>query len=60
MRNTNKIWENVFLGFAIVTVISGIYLIFQKDYIIGLGGMTTGLLLIYLQKMNTTKEDNSK
>jgi len=57
MKNTR--WDNFFLGFFIVTVISGIYLIFQKDYVVGIGGTTTGVFLIYLQRVNKTNVDKN-
>ena len=57
MKSTS--WDNFFLGFFILTVMSGIYFIFQKEYVTGIGGTITGLFLIYLQKMNKTKEENS-
>jgi len=60
MANTNTGWDKFFFGFAVLTVISGIYLIFQKDYVIGVSGSITGLFLIYLQKMNATKEKNNE
>ena len=56
MKSTD--WENMFLGFFILTVISAIYLIFQKDYVVGIFGSITGLFLIYLQKANKTKEES--
>ena len=58
MTNTN--WDKFFFGFFVLTVISGIYLIFQKDYVSGISGSITGLFLIYLQKINKTKEKDSK
>ena len=58
MSDTNKNWDKFFFGFAIVTIISGIYLIFQKDYVSGIAGSITGFFLIYLQKMNKAKEQN--
>jgi len=57
MKNTR--WDNFFLGFFIVTVISGIYLIFQKDYVVGIGGTITGVFLIYLQRVNKTNVDKN-
>ena len=51
MRKTN--WDKFFLAFAILAVISGIYLIVQKDYLIGISGSITGLFLIYLQTQKT-------
>ena len=52
-------WNNFFLGFAIVTVISGIYLIFQKEYASGICGSVVGFYLIHLQNMNKIKGENS-
>ena len=57
MKNTS--WEKVFLGFFVVTVICGIYLIVRKDFVAGIGGTITGLFLIYLQRMNKTKVVNN-
>ena len=57
MKNTS--WEKVFLGFFVVTVICGIYLIIRKDFVAGIGGTITGLFLIYLQRMNKTKVVNN-
>ena len=52
-------WDKFFLGFFIVTVISGIYLIFQKDYISGISGSIVGVFLVFLN-MNQIKNNNSK
>jgi predicted membrane protein len=60
MANTNTGWDKVFFGFFILTVISGIYLISQEKYLAGISGSITGLFLIYLQKMNKTKEKNNE
>jgi cell division protein FtsW (lipid II flippase) len=57
---TNINWDKFFFGFFVLTVICGLYLIFQKDYVSGISGSITGLFLIYLQKMNKTKEKDSK
>jgi hypothetical protein len=56
MQNSN--WDKFFFGFAIVTIISGIYLISQKEYVTGISGSITGAFLIYLQRMNKSKEEN--
>ena len=58
MANTNSGWDKFFFGFFVLTVICGIYLIFQKDYLSGISGAITGLFLIYLQRMNKAKENN--
>ena len=60
MENTDTVWGKLFIGFGILTVISGIYLIFQKDYLIGISGSITGFFLIYLQNMKKTKDKNSE
>ncbi|MEM9849522.1 MAG: hypothetical protein AAF847_16665 [Bacteroidota bacterium] len=54
IKSTN--WSKFFIGFAVVTVLSGIYLVTQKDYVSGIAGSMTGFLLIYLQKFNRTVE----
>lgn len=52
-------WDKFFLGFFILAVFSGIYLIFQKDYVSGISGSITGLFLIYLQMNNAkSKKEN--
>lgn len=55
MTKSGTQWANFFIGFAIVTIISGIYLIIQKDYVIGVGGTLTGLFLLYLNHTNKAK-----
>ena len=60
MENSKADWSKFFFGLAIVTILSGIYLIFIQDYVAGIGGSITGLFLIYLQKMNVTKEESGK
>jgi NADH:ubiquinone oxidoreductase subunit 6 (subunit J) len=48
MNNKKKnIENNFFLGFGIVVVISGIFLIVQKDLVSGIGGTLVGALLIF-------------
>jgi len=53
MKNNNSkhsYWSKFFLVFSIIAVFSGVYLIFQRDYIIGIFGTITGLFLVFLQK----------
>ncbi len=59
MQNTNTGWDKLFLGFGILTVISGIYLIFQKDYVIGISGSFVGVSLVY-QFMKQIKDKRSE
>lgn len=55
MSNKNSGWDNFFLGFTILVVISGIYLTTQGDYVSGICGAITGLFLIYLNRQNKNK-----
>lgn len=55
MTSKNTYWSNFFFGFAIVTVLSGIYLIVEKHIIIGISGIFTGLFLFFFTKKNNTK-----
>lgn len=58
MKNSNSknnFWVQFFFAFGILATISGIYLIFQENYITGIFGTITGLFLIYLQKGKHTK-----
>ena len=52
MAKPNKGWGNVLLGFGLLTVASGIYLIFQQDYVIGCSGSVVGVFLIYQRSWN--------
>ena len=56
---TENTLQKVFLGFAILTIISGIYLIYMQDYLIGISGSIVGVFLVYLnrQKHNTDLKD---
>ncbi len=49
MAKTKTAWDKFFFGFFILTIVAGIYLITQKDYLVGIGGTITGIFLIYLQ-----------
>ena len=59
MKNTNTIFEKAFIGFGIVTIISGIFLIIQQQYLIGISGSIVGIWLILL-KMNKLKDSNKE
>lgn len=60
MENTKNTYQHkFFIGFAIITVVSGIYLITQGDYVIGIGGSITGLFLLYMQNTNNTENKES-
>jgi len=36
MKNSNKAWDKFFIAFGIITVLSGIYLTLQENYLIGI------------------------
>jgi len=57
MSSKDSNWSKFFLGFAVVTVLSGIYLIFQKDYFIGISGAITGAFLLYMNLQQTGNEE---
>jgi uncharacterized membrane protein HdeD (DUF308 family) len=40
--------NKVFLGFGIITIISGIYLVFQNQPFIGIPGSIIGVWLVYM------------
>lgn len=54
VKNSN--WNKFFIGFAVVTILSGIYLITQQNYVTGIGGSVTGFFLLYLQNVNHKKD----
>ena len=49
--SNRKLW----IGFGIVTVISGIFLVFSKDYVIGISGSIVGIGLI-MQNLKEVKD----
>jgi len=53
--NTNS--DKLFLGFGILTIISGIALIFEEQYLIGISGSIVGLGLA-LQNFKKIKNNN--
>lgn len=46
MANNKVLWDRAFIGFGIVTIICGILLVLQKDYIAGVGGTIVGIWLV--------------
>jgi len=47
MKNSNTNSEKLFLAFGIITIISGIYLTFESQYIIGIPGTIIGIWLTW-------------
>jgi len=58
MENTNTRSEKLFIGFGILTVVSGILLVLENNYLIGISGSIVGAGLIFLN-MKKLKEKNS-
>lgn len=54
-KYSNKVW----IGFGVITIISGIFLIFSGDYLIGFSGSSVGILLIY-QNMMVMKDGSNQ
>lgn len=59
MKNTENRSNKLWIGFGIITILSGIYLIFSGDYLIGFSGSSVGVLLIY-QNMMVIKNHNNE
>ncbi|MEO1261388.1 MAG: hypothetical protein AAFZ15_21465 [Bacteroidota bacterium] len=59
MENVKKGSEKIFIGFGIITIISGIALIFQKQLLIGIAGSVVGIWLVW-QNWKQLKEKKSK
>ena len=59
MANTYEGWDKFFIGFGIVTIVSGILLIVQKDYLMGLSGTVVGIWLT-LTNMKKIQEKKSE
>ncbi len=59
MENTNTTSDKIFLGFGILTILSGLYLIVQEDYLIGISGSVVGVWL-FLQNWKKIKDKHSE
>lgn len=46
MENTSTTSEKLFIGFSVLTIISGLLLAFQHDNFIGLAGSAVGVWLV--------------
>lgn len=55
MAEPKKIWGKLFLGFGALTIISGIYLVVQGDYVVGISGALVGALIIF-QNLSKSKQ----
>lgn len=47
MEKSKKNWEKLFLGVGIITVVSGIFLIVEGNYLIGTSGSIVGIWLVF-------------
>lgn len=59
MKDTKASSEKLFIVLGIITVISGIALMLQKQYLIGTSGSIVGVGLV-LQNWKKIKEKNSE
>ena len=58
MKNKYSTSDKLFIGFGIITIISGILLIVQKDYLMGISGSCVGALVTYQSFQNSKKKNN--
>ena len=55
MKNNKKSKETYFfIGFGVLTVLSGLYMAFQQDYVTGISGAIVGAFIIYLNTKQRT------
>ena len=59
MEKSNTVWDYIFLGFGIITIISGAFLVLDYQYLIGISGSIVGVWL-FLTNMKAIKGKNSK
>ena len=59
MENTNAVWDKIFIGLGIITVISGVLLVFQNQPLIGIPGSIVGVWLV-MTNMKKTKVENNE
>lgn len=52
MSNSKSWWDYFFLGFGLLTIISGVFLIIGKDYFIGVCGSAVGVWLVLMNIKN--------
>ena len=58
METNNTNWHKLYLAFGIITILSGIYLVFQKQYAIGIPGAIIGNWLT-LDNLKKIKAENN-
>jgi uncharacterized membrane protein HdeD (DUF308 family) len=46
MADENTVWDKIFIGFGILTIISGVLLVFQDQAFIGIPGSIVGVWLV--------------
>lgn len=59
MANISGGSEKLFLGLGVITVLSGILLIFEENYIVGVSGTIVGLGLVF-QNLKQLREKKDK
>jgi len=56
MVDTNTGWGKLLLGYGIIAIVSGIYFIYQKNYLQGINCFGSFYCLILIQKMYKAKD----
>jgi hypothetical protein len=56
MKNNISKENKLFLAFGVITILSGLYLLFQGNYLIGASGTCVGFLIVYQNTIANTKE----
>jgi hypothetical protein len=57
MANKDTLWVKIWIGFGVITVLSGIYLAVQGDYLIGISGSLVGVWLIVMNAKHLKSAD---
>ena len=57
MKKKKTLENTIFIGFGIITILSGIYLVFQDQLLIGISGSIVGIWLT-VTNMKAIKDKN--
>jgi hypothetical protein len=57
VANKGILWVRIWIGFGFITILSGIYLAVQGDYLIGISGSLVGVWLIAMNVKHLNSSD---
>ena len=57
MASKGNLWVKIWIGFGVITILSGIYLAVQGDYLIGISGSAVGVWLIAMNAKHLKSGD---